>query len=347
MKPRQYPPRVQRTTCTNYGIAETMFVAKARYGPADRYNLIMKIAIKNALPPQGYAPSLATALEGRHPWLVQWFAKRTATVLDWPWREHGCTPSEGLQLRLAQYPSNPDLPTGAALGPFLAGVTDTRERVWLIDMCSTVIGQDRAALVALPDLDISAEESEALWQTALPLFDDASAGFTLEPLSTGRARLHGPMPNPEKSISPMALSGQDIGDWWPTGTLWQPWRRLLNELQMTWHEHPVNEARAARGQIPINGVWLYGGGMGWQPTVPPVTTWCDELTEAARDGDWHQWIESWQALQTTLMAADPNAEVVLLGTDRSVSLRAATQTWWQSMMGIGKPKAWTKWWCHT
>lgn len=321
-----------------------MLMAKARHTLADRYNADMIIAIKNALPPEGYAPSLAKELERRHPWLVRWLAARNATVLDWPCRVHGCTPSEGLELRLAQYPSNPDLPTGAALGPYLGGVTDTKQRVWLIDMCSTVIGQDRAALVARPDLDLSAEESEALWQAAMPLFDDAVGGFTLEPLSTGRARLHGPLPDPEKSISPMAMSGQDIGDWWPTGILWQPWRRLLNELQMTWHEHPVNEARSARGQAPINGVWLYGGGFGWQPAVPPKTTWCDELTEAARDGDWYQWIESWQALQAMLLSLDTNAEVVLLGTDRSVSLRVATQKWWQAMIGVGKPKTWTAWW---
>lgn len=321
-----------------------MLVTKTRRTPADRYNCVMIIAINNALPPEGYAPSLAKALERRHPWLAQWFAARRATGLDWPWRTHGCTPTEGLELRLAQCPTNPALPTGAALGPYLAGITDNSQRVWLIDMCSTVIGQDRAALVALPDLNLSAEESEALWLAALPLFDDVAAGFTLEPLSTGRARLHGPLPNPEKSISPKALSGQDIGDWWPTGALWQPWRRLLNELQMTWHEHPVNEARSARGQAPINGVWLYGGGLGWQPAVPPKTTWCNELTEAARDGDWHQWIESWQALQTTLLSSDPTAQVILLGTDRSVSLQAVTRSWWQAMIGIGKPKPWTTWW---
>lgn len=321
-----------------------MVVTKAWRTLADRYNCVMIIALNNALPPVGYASSLAKELERRHPWLAQWFAVRHATVLDWPWRVHGCTPSEGLELRLAQYPQNNALPIGSALGPYLAGVTDTNQRVWLIDMCSTVIGQDRAALVALPDLDISAEESKALWQAALPLFDDAAAGFKLEPLSTGRARLHGPLPNPDKSISPKALSGQDIGDWWPTGAAWQPWRRLLNELQMTWHEHPVNEARSARGQAPINGVWLYGGGLGWQPAVHPKISWCHELTEAARDGDWHQWIESWQALQSTLLSSDPAAEVILLGTDRSVSLHAVTQKWWQAMIGVGKPKPWTTWW---
>ena len=35
---------------------------------------------------------------------------------------------------------------------------------------------------------------------------------------------------------------------------------LLNEIQMLLHAHPVNEAREARGEPPINGLWLWGAG---------------------------------------------------------------------------------------
>jgi len=36
--------------------------------------------------------------------------------------------------------------------------------------------------------------------------------------------------------------------------------RLLTEIQMSLHAHPVNEAREARGQPPVNSLWLWGGG---------------------------------------------------------------------------------------
>ncbi|MGZ8255963.1 MAG: regulator, partial [Burkholderiaceae bacterium] len=39
---------------------------------------------------------------------------------------------------------------------------------------------------------------------------------------------------------------------------------LLTEIQMTWHAHPVNEAREARGEPTINSLWLHGGGT-WSP----------------------------------------------------------------------------------
>ena len=35
---------------------------------------------------------------------------------------------------------------------------------------------------------------------------------------------------------------------------------LLNEVQMVLHEHPVNEAREARGEPALNSVWLWGAG---------------------------------------------------------------------------------------
>jgi len=39
------------------------------------------------------------------------------------------------------------------------------------------------------------------------------------------------------------------------------WAHLLNEIQMKLHEHPLNQAREARGELPINSLWLWGGGV--------------------------------------------------------------------------------------
>ena len=35
---------------------------------------------------------------------------------------------------------------------------------------------------------------------------------------------------------------------------------LMNEIQMLLHAHPVNDAREARGEPALNGLWLWGGG---------------------------------------------------------------------------------------
>lgn len=38
------------------------------------------------------------------------------------------------------------------------------------------------------------------------------------------------------------------------------WINRVNELQMLLHSHPVNRARAARAQVAVNSLWLWGGG---------------------------------------------------------------------------------------
>jgi hypothetical protein len=54
------------------------------------------------------------------------------------------------------------------------------------------------------------------------------------------------------------------------------WYRLVNEMQMFLFQHDVNRERAARGQLPINSLWFWGGG---EPCGPPAgeTAWyCDD-----------------------------------------------------------------------
>jgi len=64
----------------------------------------------------------------------------------------------------------------------------------------------------------------------------------------------------------MQAAGRDIAGALPTGEDSLRWRRVLTEIQMLMHEHAVNQAREARGELPINSVWLWGGGK--RPAVP-------------------------------------------------------------------------------
>jgi hypothetical protein len=76
--------------------------------------------------------------------------------------------------------------------------------------------------------------------------------------ATGVPRLH------TRELSQAA--GRDIAGALPTGEDSLRWRRILTEIQMLMHEHPVNQRREERGELPINSVWLWGGGR--QPVVP-------------------------------------------------------------------------------
>jgi hypothetical protein len=64
--------------------------------------------------------------------------------------------------------------------------------------------------------------------------------------------------------SPLRASGRNIEIWLPhearTGERSRAWMKLQNEVQMGWFEHPLNEAREARGLPAINSIWLHAQG---------------------------------------------------------------------------------------
>ena len=83
-------------------------------------------------------------------------------------------------------------------------------------------------------------------------------------------QLHAPLPQrwyltpneaPElATVTPMQLAGRDISDGLPQGKDAATWHAFLNEVQMLFHEHPVNLAREQRGEPAVNSIWPWGGG---------------------------------------------------------------------------------------
>ena len=61
--------------------------------------------------------------------------------------------------------------------------------------------------------------------------------------------------------TPLAQArGRTISAHLPGGVDAVPWHALMNEIQMALHDHPVNEARETRGELPVNSIWFWGSG---------------------------------------------------------------------------------------
>ncbi len=56
------------------------------------------------------------------------------------------------------------------------------------------------------------------------------------------------------------LVGRNVASFLPEGDQTADWRRLMTEIQMLLHVHPVNQHRMTRGQLTVNALWLWGGG---------------------------------------------------------------------------------------
>jgi hypothetical protein len=61
-----------------------------------------------------------------------------------------------------------------------------------------------------------------------------------------------------QTASPDAAVGMNLTDWVPAGKQARAFRKLQNEVQVSWYTHPVNAARESRGQAPVNAIWPWG-----------------------------------------------------------------------------------------
>lgn len=106
---------------------------------------------------------------------------------------------------------------------------------------------------------------------------------------------------PRISTTPLSeVMGANVRGALPTGEDASRWHQLFNEIQMLLFAHPVNEAREARGEVPINSVWFWGGGeLTGGPQRNYLTVSSDELLvemfATAADSEFKVWPAQWHA----------------------------------------------------
>lgn len=138
--------------------------------------------------------------------------------------------------------------------------------------------RDRIVLAGGDSLSLTREEAEALTNTIHRHFGDS---LSPQPLHPQRWYLRFPEA-PRLTTTPPSLAiGCDIDPLLPQGEDALRFRTELNELQMLLHEHPVNQAREARGELPVNSLWLWGGGRQPAGCATPVPLYATDIAARA------------------------------------------------------------------
>jgi len=150
--------------------------------------------------------------------------------------------------------------------------------------------RDALVLIQLGDVALAAEESGQLVEALNRHFNADGLRFAAPfpcrwYVSVTRV--------PELETQPLqSASGRNIDRLLPSGRDALIWHRYFNEIQMLLHTHPVNAARAEAGQLPVNSVWFWGGGV--LPTEPHThfaAVWADDPVARglayAAGAQWH------------------------------------------------------------
>lgn len=208
--------------------------------------------------------------------LEQWLARGEVLPAaggwrPWLWREFA------LRSALTDEPAAPAAVAAAAVPRLPAG-----KPLWLATPVHFVAGLDTVRLHPAGLVELDDEAQRALAADFAHVF--AGSGYTLHATGRRELLLAGGAPAVAagpRGDDPAMWLGADPRGGFPAGAHAAELRRLGAEMEMWLHEHPVNRARAARGQLPANALWLWGGGapavISAVRTSPPAVAWADDL----------------------------------------------------------------------
>jgi hypothetical protein len=215
---------------------------------------------------------------------------------------------------------------------------------WLIVHPAHIeIARSHLALHDLRKLQLQESDARALFDSARPLFTELGHTLVYGDAQTWFLRAEGW--DALETSTPDAVLGMNLGDAMPAGAKAREFRRLQNEVQMLWFEHPVNTARAGRGLPAVNAIWPWGSGgtpgtgklsvsgvPGWlqaaaQQVLPDPGAIlqdggdgllvCGTLTGPGLAGEWSAWLDAMHQLESALFAPT----LALLGAGKVKSVR--------------------------
>jgi hypothetical protein len=198
------------------------------------------------------------------------------------------------------------LPVEDGLIPWAACQARAVDGVWaFITPCHWQIGTNHIAMSGQALPDFSAAESQTLLAAMQPYFEED--GITLQYEQPTRWLACGEVFRDLATASLDRVVGRNLENWMPRSASAAHLRRLQNEMQMLLYTHPVNDARTARGVLPVNSFWLSGTGAlppaPQKTAVEPQPLVVTPLRDAALNEDWAAWTKAWQALDANECAA--------------------------------------------
>ena len=234
------------------------------------------------------------------PHLRQLLAQMTCTHRDE--EAHDAQPSphmphERVRARSLGWSVDTPLPWAALAHPGHAGA-----QAW-ITPCHWQIGMDQVVMLDPARLHLSDVESQQLLQAMQAFLQEDGLDVQWDNALHWHAR--GDIFETMRTPSLDRVIGANVKAWVTDGHLPASLRRLQSEMQMLLYNHPVNDARMARGQFTVNSFWVHGAGRlptRAAPSAEGEVLVLDLLRGPALRGDLQAWQAAWRELDATHLA---------------------------------------------
>ena len=230
-----------------------------------------------------------------------------------------------------------------------------------------------AQVLLLPDVMPSAEEAAALCASLNEHFAGMGLHFSAPHPQRWYVQVDA---EPQMTTTPLRqVAWQDAKHFPPQGADAMRWQRMATEAQMLLHAHPLNQARAERGELVINSLWFWGGGraMPMAPSYDAVVSdsdlvgafvraaamqpvgslramfggqcenglWvCNGPGEALQRGDMYAWREAVQRVEQQL--AQPLLQALQAGRLQMLAMEVLQQEG-ARRFELGRGSAWKLW----
>jgi hypothetical protein len=205
-----------------------------------------------ALPPAELAADLVRALKA--PALAGLLSRAAAEELPFDPGQRMLPHETWLSRKLGL--SEDGHPAFAAAAMRGLGLDPGTDSWFIVNPAHVEIARSHLTITDLRQLRLSNVHAHELFETAKPVCDEAGKTLVYGDAHTWFMRA-GDWRTLQTS-SPDAAVGLNLTDWLPTGTGAAEFRKLQNEVQMLWFEHPSNVERESRGLAAINSFWPWG-----------------------------------------------------------------------------------------
>lgn len=165
------------------------------------------------------------------------------------------------------------------------GQTPSEGHWFIVQPIHIQLARTHLTLADARQLRLEEADARALFDMAQPLFEESGKTLLFGDADTWFLRADDWAGL--STATPDTATSMNLSDWMPEGPNAVAFRRLQNEIQMMWHDHPVNEARQARGLTPVNSFWLWGGAAAPAPSpratlaVAGAPSWMSALAQPA------------------------------------------------------------------